>query len=310
MEVFDKSKVHVVSFSGGRTSAYLVHLMEQKRKELGIQVDYIFCDTGAEHPRTYDFVRQVADHFSINLTCLRAEFSMERGVGAKPLQIGLDEIGSDLKPFSDMCEKYGAPAVHAPFCTDRMKLQPFNKYCDARYGKRNYVRWLGIRIDEPNRLKLFDDGQIDMFGMEPPKEAPYVRYLAHISEFEKDDILSWWAGQPFDLQIEEHLGNCVFCIKKGLNKIALAAKDEPEMAAEFIKMVDRDCVPQRNENFAKNVIYRDHYSLAQVINIYDGVARDEIIVRMKNAHQYDTGSCSESCEAMPSEEFMLTGEEG
>ncbi|EQC0334612.1 phosphoadenosine phosphosulfate reductase family protein, partial [Escherichia coli] len=36
---------HVVSFSGGRTSAYLVHLMEEQRKA-GNNVCYIFMDTG------------------------------------------------------------------------------------------------------------------------------------------------------------------------------------------------------------------------------------------------------------------------
>lgn len=35
---------HVVSFSGGRTSAYLVHLMEEQRKA-GNNVCYIFMDT-------------------------------------------------------------------------------------------------------------------------------------------------------------------------------------------------------------------------------------------------------------------------
>ncbi len=35
----------VVSFSGGRTSAYLVHLMEAQRKA-GASVHFIFMDTG------------------------------------------------------------------------------------------------------------------------------------------------------------------------------------------------------------------------------------------------------------------------
>ena len=38
----------------------------------------------------------------------------------------------------------------------------------------------------------------------------HLHYLAELSDFEKADVLSWWKGQPFDLQIQEHLGNCVF----------------------------------------------------------------------------------------------------
>ncbi|EAK8505588.1 TPA: phosphoadenosine phosphosulfate reductase family protein, partial [Neisseria gonorrhoeae] len=50
--------INVVSFSGGRTSAYLLWLMEQKRRA-GKDVHYVFMDTGCEHPMTYRFVREV-----------------------------------------------------------------------------------------------------------------------------------------------------------------------------------------------------------------------------------------------------------
>jgi len=41
----------VVSFSGGRTSAYLCSLI----KGLHPDAVFVFMDTGAEHPETYDF---------------------------------------------------------------------------------------------------------------------------------------------------------------------------------------------------------------------------------------------------------------
>ena len=47
-------KQMVVSFSGGRTSAYLCSLI----KKLHPNAVFVFMDTGAEHPATYDFVRQ------------------------------------------------------------------------------------------------------------------------------------------------------------------------------------------------------------------------------------------------------------
>ena len=87
---------HVVSFSGGRTSAYLVHLMEQKRKSEGWDVDYVFMDTGAEHPKTYEFVRNVVDHFGIKLHCIRAKVNKEHGVGVTYQELSVNEIGWDL----------------------------------------------------------------------------------------------------------------------------------------------------------------------------------------------------------------------
>ena len=51
-----------------------------------------------------------------------------------------------------MIQKYGVPYTGGMFCTDRMKLVPFTKYCNEKYGKGNCETWLGIRADEPKRL--------------------------------------------------------------------------------------------------------------------------------------------------------------
>ena len=137
------------------------------------------------------------------------------------------------------------------------------------------MTWLGMRADEPKRIK--------------PK--PGIRYLAEISDFEKQDVIDWWSEQPFNLEIQEHLGNCVFCIKKSLQKVALATKDEPEMAAQFIQAIqDFDTKPDK-------MMYRSNNSLEQVIALFSDTGRDELASRMTSMRQYDTGSCSESCEA-------------
>jgi hypothetical protein len=274
--------VNIVSFSGGRTSAYLVHLMLQRDPDCKI----VFCDTGAEHPKTYEFIKDMVKHWDIDITCLRCVVHPEHGIGNTYQELSIDEIGCNLKPFKAMIEKYSTPFIHGAFCTERMKTVPFYKYCNDVYGRNSYTTWLGIRIDEPRRLK----------------EKKGIKYLADISDFEKVDILNWWKRQPFDLQIQEHLGNCVFCIKKGVNKLALAAKDEPELAAEFIKMINSKTVPEKRET-PKEIIYRGHNSLESIIATFKNVARTEIARGLKNAHRYDSGSCSESCEAIQMDMF-------
>ena len=76
------SVTNVVSFSGGRTSAYLVHLMEQRRRA-GEDVRYVFMDTGAEHPGTYKFIREVVSNWGIDLICLRVDVNPELGKGIR-----------------------------------------------------------------------------------------------------------------------------------------------------------------------------------------------------------------------------------
>lgn len=266
----------VVSFSGGRTSAYLCSLI----KKLHPDAVFVFMDTGAEHPKTYDFVRQCNEYFDLNLVCLKAKVNPLRGKGVTYQVIGLDEIGHNLDVWRDMCAKYSTPYMHGAFCTKNFKTSPFKKYADARFGRNNYHTILGIRIDEPARLA----------------QRKNFSYLADISDFEKQDILDWWAKMPFDLKIPEHLGNCVFCIKKGINKIALAARDEPELASKFITMVEDDSVAIIDSRaILPEFMYRQGMSLRSIIESYKDVSREIIARTVKST--FETGSCSESCEA-------------
>ncbi len=271
---------HVVSFSGGRTSAYLVYLIEQKRKEEGWNVEYIFMDTGAEHPKTYKFIRDVVEHFGIELTCLRVKVNPVMNKGVRWTVVPLEDCKPDLQPWKDMTAKYGTPYVNGAFCTSRMKTRPHDYYCNDKYGKHNWHCWLGMRADEPKRVKRVEGRS----------------YLADISDFEKIDILNFWAGMPFDLEIPEWLGNCVFCLKKGLNKLALALKDEPEMYKEFAELLASDATREMNHDLPKQNIFRKKTSLPQIEYMYIDHTRDELIGALRGARRDESGSCSESCE--------------
>lgn len=274
--------IHVVSFSGGRTSAYLVWLM-LLRKLTGEQVYFIFMDTGCEHPMTYRFVREVVKFWNIQLIVLQVDINPELGQAngytvwePKDIQTNMPA----LKPFIDMVKKYGTPYFGGAFCTDRLKLVPFKKYCDDHFGKGKYTTWIGIRADEPKRLGR--------------KEG--VSYLADISDFEKSDILEWWEDQPFDLQIPEHLGNCVFCIKKSTQKIGLACRDELGMMRLFNEVITGNHVRDGHRKTSKEVMYRGHLSLEGIANMYSEQDYQRLYQDMVSAKRFDTGSCSESCE--------------
>jgi hypothetical protein len=281
---------NIVSFSGGRTSAYMVHLIERMRKEGTIDnVHYVFLDTGAEHPKTYEFIRNCVKHFGIDLTCLRALVNPEKGIGVTYKIVGLDDCKPDLQPWKDFTAKYGTPYVSGAFCTSRMKTDPFDKWCNNTFGKDNYTTWLGMRIDEPRRIR----------------DRKNIRYLAEISLMDKASILGWWSEQPFDLDIEEWLGNCVFCLKKGVNKIALAQRSEPEMAAEFHELLASDSVRTLGERPAGNAgIYRNWMTIPAIVEAFAPFSDDQIKARMRSA----SGSCTESCEVFGCQVDMFEAE--
>ncbi len=268
----------VVSFSGGRTSAYLCHLMIEKYGREN--VDFVFMDTGAEHAKTYEFIKNANNNFDLNLTCLRGDFTLPLGGGVGYHSVGVEHIQQDLVPFGCMLVKYGTPYIGGMFCTDRMKLKPFKKYCDDTYGKNNYETWLGIRSDEPKRLS----------------KKKGIRYLAEISDFDKQDVLDFWAGMSFDLGIDEWLGNCVFCPKKSNLKLAAAQRDEPERYHEWLDMLKGDSVRVDDRTGHITKMYRGKQSLESLIATFDGATGAEIKSRIRGAKRLNSGSCSESCE--------------
>ena len=296
-------KNYVVNISGGRSSGYMVPLFEQKRIVEDINVEYIFCDTGAEHPATYEFLRRIVEHWGIDLTCLRTVVSPIKGVGSRYRVVPLSECKQDLEPFFDYIKVYGTPAPDIGRCTDEMKAIPCDKYCNEKYGRGSYTKWLGIRADEPNRIRLVDK-QIDLFG-EGKKVRPELlplRYLGEIDDSDKQDILEFWKAQPFDLEITEELGNCVFCPKKGVNKIALAARKEPEMAQSFIDILEstktRSHPSKIKAGLSNGQVFRGRMDLHSVIKAHEGIETSDLENMIQKGRKFDTGSCSESCEAM------------
>lgn len=289
---------HIVSFSGGRSSRRLVHLVEQLREAGHIAVEYVFMDTGAEHPATYDFIREVVEHYGIDLTCLRAKFG-PLGVGTTYSVIPLEDIRPDLTPWREMVAKYSTPYYPGgAFCTDQLKGIPCKKYLADKYKGQEIVEWWGIRVDEPVRLKEV-------------KGRPNVHYLAELCTFEKEDVIAWSAEQPVDLRIEHSdvTGNCVFCIKRRPNKIALAAKLEPELATEFINLIEDPSVRVIEDRKAPvDAMYRGKMSLRNIASMAEKSTVDELKMMIKGMGGHDAGGCSESCEAINSNNRNLTEE--
>lgn len=338
---------HTASFSGGRTSATMKQLLIA-HKVLGLidDIEYIFMDTGAEHPKTYDFIRACVKYFGIKLTVLQGDFNQPIGTGHSYKVVSVDDLKYDMLngPFMSMMTKYGVPTVASAWCTSRMKEEVYQKYCDDKYGKGNYTTWLGIRADEVPRLvgnaarrdqstylNLRDDGyddddQLELFlaiksGEKTISDYPMsersekllnkrmrkisaqnLNFLAEITDYDKQDILSIWRNMPFDLQIDEHLGNCVFCIKKSINKIALAARDEPQLLAEWQTAILMANDRLNTGDIPKGVMYRGSNSMGSIIAKFALHSRDEIAGTIRSMKQYDTNSCSESCEAFAADD--------
>lgn len=278
-----KEITHVVSFSGGRSSALLVWLMLMARKKLGWRVMFIFCDTGAECPSTYKFIRDMIKFWNLwDLVILRADINPTLGQGNgykvfEPKDLMNTAVMPPLEPFLSLMKKYSTPSIAAPFCSERMKKNVFDAYCKDHIGE--HITWLGMRSDEPKRLKRH-------FG---------IKYLADLIEADKQDVLDWWKTQPFDLNAEEYETNCIFCPKKSTAKLAMAMRDNPGQTRMWkYRLKDKEI--RVKEGHDPMAMYRGKLTIDNVATLYADFSDDELKSKLKLLKGRDFGECSESCE--------------
>lgn len=143
---------HIVSISGGKDSAALAVYIRQQYPQ--ISAEFVFCDTGAELPETYDYLDRLESLLGTEIKRLNALETL--GVRSKPGRTPFDVW---LK------EVYGGflPNPQARWCTRVLKIQPFERYV----GNDRAYSYIGIRADEDR------EGYV---GKKPPKisEQPNI----------------------------------------------------------------------------------------------------------------------------------------
>ena len=116
----------------------------------------------------------------------------------------------------------------------------------------------------------------------------------------KSEIRHWWAFQDFDLEIDEHYGNCVTCWKKSDRKLMTIAKQEPERF-EFARKMEKE---HRFSGYGDDprVFFREYKTVDDIFENSKGDFKEfkdempELQMRMLDPIDYSNG-CSDSCEA-------------
>lgn len=206
-----------ISFSGGRTSGYLLwRILQAHGGTLPADVVACFANTGKEHAATLAFVRDCGARWGVPIVWL------ERGRG----QVDFDGASRRGEPFAAMIDKRNyLPNPVARFCTSALKVEPIAAYMES-LGYTEFATAVGLRADEPRRVAKLQ-GQDE-------KIAPLA--TAGIT---RADVLAFWADQDFDLALPTNggitpLGNCDACFMKGADQILSIFRAEPARAAWWI----------------------------------------------------------------------------
>lgn len=277
IEGLPKIKRLWVSVSGGKTSMMMARLIQQ---ELGATTEllFLFANTGQEHPKTLEFVDRCDKKWGLNVVWLEAVVHAGR-VGTTHKLVNFETASRNGNPFSEVIGKFGIPNKNFPHCNRELKLRPLQHYI-KEIGWKDAMVAVGIRADEPKRIRAAAQSEGIVY--------PFAHWWAH----DKQDVISWWDDQPFNLEILEREGNCTWCWKKSLRKHAANISENPHWYDFPRAMEDKHGMTNR-EN--RQVFFRGAMSTDDLF-----VAVSEIN-KMRVDSDEESGGCSESCEAFACE---------
>jgi len=219
----------IISFSGGRTSGYLLRqTLDAYGGRLPENLKVIFCNTGKERPETLDFVERCSLEWDVPIVWLE----YRQGVPGRFHQVTYANASRKGEPFDQLIAwKQMLPNVAMRFCTQWLKIKVSNRYVRHVLGwtpkTGGYTNAIGLRYDEPHRvMRLRQD----------PKTTPGEEPIAplHRARVGLEHVMDFWAGSPFDLALAPYEGNCDLCFLKGQGKLQRIMNEHPELAPWWI----------------------------------------------------------------------------
>ncbi len=223
----------LISFSGGRTSAYMLyHIVQAHGGTLPDDVYVTFANTGKEMPETLDFVRDCSEHWGINIHWLEMRIYDERPI-YRTEEVTYETASRQGEPFQALIErKKMLPNPVTRFCTSELKVMPMKRFMKQK-GYKEWVNVLGLRYDEPRRVgKQYSANERNA----EPWESVMPLYDAKVNV---QDVFKFWEASNFDLHLPNHggktlAGNCDLCYLKGMKTITSILRERPDLADWWI----------------------------------------------------------------------------
>lgn len=249
-EVEDNRPVLHISFSGGRTSGVMTEILIKKYNKTH-RIIVTFANTGRELEETLQFVHDCDVHKGFNTVWLEGVFNPEKGKGTRHKIVSFETATRGSAIFTKMIEKYGIPNKSFRHCTRELKINVMNSYLRSLGLKRSMVQTaIGIRADEPTRSKnlMYDENYC--FPLLDANEAP----------MSKQEVIEWWSKQSFDLQLEEHDGNCALCFEKSDEKVIRQIIERPDSINFILEMEAKHAQTNNKPNYPNRVFFRGNAS--------------------------------------------------
>tara|TARA_R100000458_G_scaffold18097_1_gene15703 strand:- start:1179 stop:2021 length:843 start_codon:yes stop_codon:yes gene_type:complete len=218
----------VVSFSGGRTSGFMLRQILDAHGGQPEGLVVCFQNTGLEHPATYNFIKEVEDRWGVDITWLEYDLDEENKPTFKV--VDYDTASRNGEPFEKMIlKKSYLPNPVARICTVQLKIRTLSKYLNSLEAFADgWTNAIGLRFDEPRRALRLKGDTVKEDNVAPMYHAKHT----------EEDVLEFWKNQPFDLELPlrgNMAGNCVGCFLKGQGKLEILMEEMPEHFDWWVK---------------------------------------------------------------------------
>jgi len=241
-DAFKITEPTCISFSGGRTSAYMLWRVLQSNGGLPAEAVVCFANTGKEDEATLRFVERCSKEWGVPIIWLEYQAAIEprdrwRVVGYKTAS----RIGEPFR-LANRQKKY-LPAAPARYCTVVLKIDPARYYMQS-LGYEEWDNLVGIRADEHRRVAKIranpSDGKRGIEQRMPLADAGITNA----------DVLEFWRKQTFDLELplirgKTMHGNCDLCFLKPTGQLLSLIFEKPERATWWIE----------EENWAQTIVH-------------------------------------------------------
>lgn len=260
---------HVINFSGGRTSAYLLyHLLSYIPKE---NIIVNFANTGREDEATLKFVKNCEEDLQIKFNWV--EFDLDysdldkNGKPKKTFKIVNYETASrNGEPLGKSIERNNfVPNLMVRNCTIDSKIKVMEKFRESiGVTKDKCIVYIGIRYDEPKRWSK----NVNQF----PDNFDQIAYPLVDWKVTKQMVLDFWKKKPFDLELVEPFGNCDLCYLKSAKKRIAVLQQKPE-AAKWWSDIEQKFGEQFDREFSVKQLYK--------------IATGKALLNNENVRNYD-----------------------
>lgn len=231
MSPFKITSPTCISFSGGRTSAYMLwRVLEAHGMSLPQGAVVCFANTGKEDEATLRFVQTCSERWGVHVTWLEYQQAEPRFK-----VVTFETANRDGRPFEEIIEQRGGylPNRVARYCSSELKTRTMHRYLKAQ-GWQEWDTFIGIRADEPRRVAKF--------RANPKPEGKHEEVWLPLAQVgvSSHDVAAFWRSQPFDLELpniqgKTMHGNCDLCYLKPASQLLSLIQEKPSRAIWWIQ---------------------------------------------------------------------------